>query len=86
MSGRPAGRLILLLAALAFLGGCGTIGGMANADYKSKVYVGLRHDISITTEKDKPATIWIFNILDYPFSLVLDTVCLPGTLVYEIFR
>jgi len=23
---------------------------------------------------------------DYPFSLVLDTLFLPGTLVYEIFR
>jgi len=72
--------------ALALLSGCGTIGGLTNPDYPGKVYVGMRHDINLSGGLISGVPGWMLVMWDYPFSLVLDTVFLPGTLVYELFR
>ena len=72
--------------ALSLLSGCGTIGGMTNPDYPGKVYVGIRHDINLSSGLASGVPAWMITMWDYPFSLVADTVLLPGTLIYEIFR
>ena len=79
-------RLMAAGLALALLSGCGTIGGLANPDYPGKVYVGIRHDINLSHGLISGVPAWMLTMWDFPFSFVLDTVMLPGTLIYEIFR
>ena len=79
-------KLMAAALALVLLSGCGTIGGLANPDYPGKVYVGIRHDINLSRELIYGAPGWVFTMWDFPLSAVLDTVTLPGTLIYEMFR
>jgi uncharacterized protein YceK len=79
-------RLIAVGISLALLAGCGTIGGLTNPDYPGKVYVGVRHDINLSHNILLGMPGWMVIMWDMPFSAVLDTVMLPGTLIYELFR
>ena len=81
------GMILVVLLAAPCLGGCGTIGGLASDEYESKVYVGIRADVDAcgqTVAHGVPG--WLWFIWDMPCSLALDTLLLPGTLIYEAFR
>ena len=72
---RPVPCLALLPAALALLllAGCGTLANTFEEEPKNKIYVGVRQDF----------TGWTFahgGFLDWPYSLVLDTILLPYTI------
>lgn len=62
----------VLVVALS-LSGCATLANTFEDEPKNKVYVGVRQDF----------TGWTFahgGLIDWPFSLVLDTILLPYTI------
>ena len=63
------------------LGGCGTIGNLME---KPQIYGGLRYDISEVGRGTGPCNPGILMVFDVPFSLALDTVVLPFTVIYEV--
>lgn len=72
---RPVPRLmpVLALALVLALSGCGTLANTFEEEPKNKIYVGVRQDF----------TGWTFahgGFVDWPFSLVLDTILLPYTI------
>lgn len=67
---------LVLVLALA-LSGCATLANTFEDEPKNKVYVGVRQDF----------TGWTFahgGFVDWPFSLVLDTILLPYTIPVTI--
>ena len=70
-----------MLGALA-LGGCGTIHNLTN---DPRIYGGVREDVNEMGDTG-PCSVGFVLVFDLPFSLVLDTACLPFTLVYELVR
>ena len=82
----------LLWAAVALLalscGGCGTISDMTTGTNGQRIFGGLRKDSSMITHPDSsPVQVSIMlGILDFPFSLVLDTALLPITFIIALFR
>jgi len=64
------------------LGGCGTIGDLAQHPH---VYGGIRDDIRVIGRGTGPDRCGWLIAPDLPFSLVLDTVVLPSTAIYELF-
>jgi len=79
-------RVLLVLVAAVLLGGCGTIAGLGSDKYETKVYVGMRWDVGRMDDSVHGIPAWLIVMWDLPFSLVLDTVFLPGTLGYELVR
>ena len=76
---RPVPRLmpVLALALVLALSGCGTLANTFEEEPKNKIYVGVRQDF----------TGWTFahgGFVDWPFSLVLDTILLPYTIPVTI--
>jgi len=69
---------IALLMAVAVLSGCGTIDNMIKGP---RVYGGVKTDLRCM--KGLAGAILIF---DLPFSAIFDTVLLPVTIWFEIFR
>ena len=69
------------LMALSFLGGCGTI---ANLTEGPVVYGGVRGDWH--RQESGTAGSSFFNLVDLPFSFVLDTALLPITASFELIR
>lgn len=89
MRSKPAARSFLWIAAFltaACLGGCQTIGGLASDEYTSKVYVGVRVYADTCGQSEHGVPGWLLFLWDVPFSFSLDTILLPGTLIYEIVR
>lgn len=78
--------MIAALLTAACLSGCQTIGGLASDEYKSKVYVGIRVYVETSGESEHGVPAWLLFIWDVPFSLALDTILLPGTLIHELLR
>lgn len=78
--------MIAAILAAACLGGCQTIGGLASDEYKSKVYVGIRVYVDTCGKTEHGVPGWLLFFWDVPFSLALDTILLPGTLIYELLR
>ena len=78
--------MMAALLTAACLSGCETIGGLASDEYKSKVYVGVRVYVDTCGQSEHGVPGWLLFIWDLPFSLVLDTILLPGTLIYELLR
>lgn len=87
-------RLSLALAAVVFFGGtfgCATYKTVADLDRRSGslVYSGTRLDaVNIVRPlmPDERSEYWIFvpfAIVDFPFSLIADTLLLPYTLTEE---
>jgi uncharacterized protein YceK len=77
------------IAALLLLisqSGCGTMMALSSDRYDSLLYCGVREDVEGLSRKYHGMGLWWFFVPDFPFSLALDTVFLPGTLIYEIFR
>jgi uncharacterized protein YceK len=67
----------LSLSLLLALSGCGTLANTFEDEPKNKIYVGVRQDF----------TGWTFahgGFIDWPFSLVLDTILLPYTIPVTI--
>lgn len=69
--------------------GCSTIGDLfetRNSDGQ-RIYGGVRRDCEHIAHPDSMAVLpfVVFGILDFPFSLGLDTVCLPVTLIFALF-
>mgnify|MGYP003579446675 CR=1 FL=1 len=77
---------LAVLVAASGLGGCCTIGGLGADEYKSKVYVGIRVYVDTCGQTEHGIPGWLLFIWDVPLSLALDTLLLPGTLIYEILR
>ena len=78
---RPVPRLmpVLALALVLALSGCATLANTFEDEPKNKIYVGVRQDF----------TGWTFahgGFVDWPFSLVLDTILLPYTIPVTIRR
>lgn len=78
--------MMAALLTAACLSGCETIGGLASDEYKSKVYVGVRVYVDTCGQSEHGVPGWLLFIWDLPFSLALDTILLPGTLIYELLR
>jgi uncharacterized protein YceK len=82
----------LLWAATALLaiscGGCGTISDMTTKSNGQRIYGGVRKDSAMITHPDtSPSEVSIIlGIVDFPFSLVLDTAMLPITFIIAIIR
>lgn len=82
----------LLWAGTALLaiscGGCGTISDMSTSSNGQRIFGGVRKDSSMITHPDSsPAEVSItLGILDFPFSLVLDTALLPVTFIIALIR
>ena len=71
-------RIILLCLLLAVLPGCAAIGARESGE-AARPYAGIRDDsyyLVHPSEADVPV-LQLLNILDMPFSFVVDTVCLP---------
>ena len=60
--------------------GCGTI---SNLGERPRIYGGVREDAKLM-ETTGPCSSWPAGCMDMPFSLILDTVLLPFTLIYEL--
>jgi len=76
---RPIPGLMPVLALVLALSGCGTLANTFEDEPKNKIYVGLRQGF----------TGWTFahgGFVDWPFSLVLDTVLLPYTIPMTIWN
>ncbi len=86
---------IITLILSTFLTGCASIGsrGISSmGDNPLGLYPGVRTDFHIlrmsfsskTSETDEKNNVFLFvyAIIDFPFSLVLDTICLP----YDMFH
>jgi uncharacterized protein YceK len=71
-----------LLLGVLLLGGCGTIGSLAN---DQKIYGGVRHDADEIGNSNQCSS-GLVAVFDTPFSAALDTAALPFTLIYAIFR
>ncbi len=88
---------ILLIFSLIIINGCGTFGCFSGdspcRDYsKMPVYCGVRCDITAVKElsdlgKDYSGLggLKLFPIIDVPFSLVVDTIILPYTVIKALF-
>jgi uncharacterized protein YceK len=74
-------RVALLIGVLLF-GGCGTI---INLSDEPKIYGGLRYDVTQVGMGLRRCEPGCWMIPDVPFSLVLDTVVLPFTVVHQLF-
>lgn len=71
---------LLPATSLAFaLSGCATLANTFKDEPKNKIYVGVRQDFNG----------WTFahgGFIDWPFSLVLDTILLPYTIPVTIWN
>jgi uncharacterized protein YceK len=82
----------ILCAAVAIValscGGCGTISDMTTGQNGQRIFGGVRKDSGlITNPESSPAQLSIIlGILDFPFSLVLDTGLLPVTVIIALIR
>ncbi|ONF89414.1 YceK/YidQ family lipoprotein [Leptospira santarosai] len=89
-------RKIVVLLLIVFHLNCATTLALTNALQKKKEYVpyeGTLYDLAFTfmgpswkfLSANGSFAYWIFSIIDLPFSFVLDTVLLPGTIPYYIY-
>jgi len=75
-------RLTTCCASLAFVSGCAAIGARER-DGAGRPFAGVRDDayyLAHPREADKPA-LQPLNIIDLPFSFVVDTLLLPYDLI-----
>lgn len=78
--------LALLAALLIPITGCGTIANVATTPHGPAIYGGIVFDVGLTdSSSGSKGGGALFGVLDFPLSLVLDTVTLPVTLLCEIF-
>ena len=80
-------RLGVALLAIS-CGGCGTISDMSTGTNGQRIFGGVRKDSSMITHPDSsPVEVSVtLGILDFPFSLVLDTAMLPVTFIIALIR
>lgn len=74
---RSIPRSLSAIALVLALSGCATLANTFEDEPKNKIYVGVRQDF----------TGWTFahgGFVDWPFSLVLDTILLPYTIPVTI--
>src|SRR5438045_7538271 len=88
--GIPSVWIFVAFPLFILLNGCGTTVGILDEGFESKIYVGVLVDVK-TIGGDGPGTcanqnLLPFALIDLPLSIALDTVFLPGTLLYEVFR
>lgn len=77
---------LLMAATLALAAaGCGTISDMTKGEDGQRIYGGVRHDAGMIGSGNQQAA-RVLGVLDFPFSFILDTVLLPVTLIFAIFR
>jgi uncharacterized protein YceK len=76
--------LTFLLAIALCTGGCATINDMTKGDDGQRIYGGVRQDAAMV--RSGSSTPVVLGIVDFPFSLGLDTALLPITLLFAIFR
>lgn len=81
--------LIFALVALVALSsvGCGSLGDLLSRENGQNIYGGVRWDVKMIDQPEHGGNFQrVFCILDFPFSLGMDTVLLPVTLLFAIFR
>jgi uncharacterized protein YceK len=82
----------LLRAGVALLAlsvaGCGSISDMSTGTNGQRIFGGVRKDSTMITHPDSsPVEVSVtLGILDFPFSLVLDTALLPITFIIALIR
>lgn len=73
---------------VSLLTGCSTVatirGGSA-LDYRFAPYSGTQRNVDTIFNADNCHTFAVFGILDFPFSLALDTVLLPVSIPVWMF-
>ena len=77
-------RIMLFCLLLVLTSGCAAIGTRASKG-AGRPYAGVREDahyLAHPSEADYPA-LQPLNVIDMPFSFVVDTLCLPYDLVEE---
>ena len=77
---------LILLILIFFQSGCMSISEMSETQ-GSKIYIGTRTDLVMIPHLfgDEPA--WgMIGIVDLPFSLIIDTVCLPYTIPHTLMK
>ena len=74
-------------AALLMAGaGCGTVANFASERHGPSIYGGLAFDVDLMgTSGCRSQVAIVFGVLDFPFSLVMDTATLPATVLCELF-
>jgi len=82
---RAVGALLALVIAASGCSAVRNVGGDLPGDVVPRIYGGVRWDAYQVWENDGCHTFALFGIVDFPFSLVLDTVVLPFTIVTEVF-
>lgn len=78
----------IIIGMVACLSGCASIGERRNLTGPVGVYPGVRYDtwaashVFAKDSEEQAAGIWVlpFVLIDFPFSLVLDTIMLPWDL------
>ena len=82
----------LLLAACLCLSaiGCSSIADMARSEHGQRVYGGTRHEVAWLQGEEIAThdgfTEKVIGVIDFPFSLALDTAFFPVTLVFAFVR
>ena len=83
-------RLLLAACLCLCLAGCSSIADMANGENGQRVYGGTQRNLSFVQGKDGYTHGGVggfcLGVIDFPFSLALDTAFFPVTLVFAIVR
>ena len=88
-------RIAVILVIMVFISGCGTFVNLAfeqmhvdDPSVKTRIYGGIRLNLGVMGNSIQSGRIGLlmFHILDFPLSLVMDTLTLPFTLFVELNR
>jgi len=77
--------LVLALAVTLCSAGCGSINDISKGEDGQRIYGGVRQDAKMVSGSNS-STAAVLGFLDFPFSLALDTVFLPVTVIFAIAR
>lgn len=76
-------KLFIIMIVFLSVNGCMSLAGTTEHE-KNKIFIGTRQDLELLpylANKDEPG--WgMIGLIDLPFSLVMDTVFLPYTVVH----
>lgn len=77
--------MLLLIVSTFFLTSCGTLNGRMDGVFTPEVYPGTRVDINFISQGSGGCMggfIPLLGYVDFPFSVIIDTVLLPGDFTY----
>ena len=60
--------------------GCSSLGGTFFIEEDNKIYIGIRRDVCYIHNWEEYGCIAPMSAIDFPFSLIMDTILLPYTI------